>query len=223
MIVGIHQPNYLPYLGFFDKLRKSDVFIIYDDAQFNKSDFQHRNKIRIYHGSKWLTVPVEKGHIPLNKIRINSDCNIGGVKWTTYHLKEIHNNYYKAPYYEQYRSQLSDIYSEKYDFLVDINLKLIQFLSKSLNIKTKIVLSSEFGFHSNSTEKIIDLVKAVGGSKYLSGPAGTNYLDMDLFKKEGINLLIQEYVHPIYKQQYDGFVPYMSALDLLLNEGKMVD
>jgi hypothetical protein len=98
MIVGIHQPNYLPYLGFIDKLSKSDVFIIYDDAQFNKGDFQHRNRIRIYHGWKWLTVPVEKKHVPINQIKIKNDIEVHNVKWQETHYNEIFDNYKRAPY-----------------------------------------------------------------------------------------------------------------------------
>lgn len=223
MIVGIHQPNYLPYLGFFDKLKKSDVFIVYDDAQFNKGDFQHRNKIRIHHGSKWLTVPVEKKHIPINQIKIRNDIQIDNTKWMDNHFKQIYDNYSKAPYFNKYQSQLLDIYSETYDFLVDININLIKFLSNAFDIKTKVVFSSELDLNFTSTEKIIELVKAVGGDTYLSGPAGINYLDKEMLKTQEIDLVFQGYEHPVYKQQYDGFVPYMSSLDLLLNEGKMVD
>ena len=100
MIVGIHQPNYLPYLGFFDKMAKSDIFVIYDDAQFNKSDFQHRNRIRIYHGWKWLTVPVEKKRIPINEVKIRNEVKTWkGVKWSDVHFRDIHDNYKDAPYY----------------------------------------------------------------------------------------------------------------------------
>ena len=223
MIVGIHQPNYLPYMGFFDKLRNSDIFIIYDDAQFNKSDFQHRNKIRIYHGSKWLTVPVEKKHIAINKIQIKNDLKINNMLWTDAHLKEITDNYSSAPYFKKFESSLDDIYSETYDSLIDINIKLIDFLRDAFRIKTKIVYSSDFNLSSKSTEKIVELVNAVGGDTYLSGPAGKDYMDVDMFDKCDIKLEYQNFSHPVYKQQYEGFIPYMSALDALLNVGSMVD
>jgi hypothetical protein len=219
MIVGIHQPNYLPYLGFFDKLSKSDVFVIYDDADFNKSDFQHRNRIRIYHGSKWLTVPVEKGHIPINQISIKNDVLIGNMKWSDYHFKEIIDNYSKADYYPMYESKLSGIYSDNFDKLIDINLELIYFLANALDIKTNIVLSSEFGCSSKSTEKIVEIVNELNGDTYLSGSAGNNYMDLEQFRKANIEVVFQEFHHPVYKQQYKDFVPYMSALDGLLNMG----
>ncbi|MDG6219380.1 MAG: WbqC family protein [Candidatus Thermoplasmatota archaeon] len=220
MIVGIHQPNYLPYLGFFDKLKKSDIFIIYDDAQFNKADFQHRNRIRIYHGSKWLTVPVEKKPLNINRIAIKNDVTLKGGSWNEVHFNEIRNNYSNTLYYKDYESELLDIYSQKYDYLVDLNLDLINFFSKAFNIKTKTILSSEFNFNSKSTEKIIDLVNAVDGDTYLSGIGGKSYLNSSNFQKAGINILFQQFEHPKYVQQYKGFIPNMSSIDVLLNVGK---
>ncbi len=223
MIVGIHQPNYLPYLGFVDKLRKSDVFIIYDDAQFNKGDFQHRNRIRIYHGWEWLTIPVEKAHVPINQIKIKNNVKVNGLDWQEAHLKEIHDNYRKAPCYPEYEKYIHWIYGQRYDMLVDINMKLIEFLIKSFDIDTKMILSSEFGFNSKATEKLVDLVSAVEGDVYLSGPAGKNYLERQLFEERDIQVVFQEFKHPVYHQQYDGFEPNMSTIDALLNVGTEVD
>ena len=223
MIVGIHQPNYLPYFGFFDKIKKSDIFIIYDDAQFNKGDFQHRNKIRISHGWKWLTVPVEKKHVPINQIKIKNAVKINGVNWQKAHLKEIHDNYRKAPYYPVLWDKLCMIYEQQYDLLIDLNMRLIDFLMKSFAIDTEIVYSSEFGFKTKSAEKLVDLVNAVGGDVYLSGPMGKNYLDIESFNNEDIQVIFQEFEHPVYRQQYEGFIPNMSAVDALFNIGSKVD
>lgn len=217
MIVGIHQPNYLPYLGFFDKMAKSDVFLIYDDAQFNKSDFQHRNRIKIFHGSKWLTVPVEKKQVPINEILINNGAHVKGNKWNDDHLNQIAANYNKAPQFSKYFDEIASIYENECELLVDINMDLILMLKKSFGIKTKIIYSSEFGIKSKSSQKIIDLVKSVGGDDYLSGPAGDNYLDMEMFKESGIKINFQEFEHPIYRQQYESFLPNMSSIDALLN------
>ncbi len=222
MIVGIHQPNYLPYLGFFDKLRESDVFIIYDDAQFSKGDFQHRNRIRIYHGWEWLTVPVEKKRIPIDQIKIKNNIEISGMNWQEAHFKEIHDNYRKAPYYPKYEKDMQRIYEQQYEMLIDINIKLIEFLMKSFDIDTKIIYSSEFDYSSKSTEKLVELVSAVGGDIYLSGPMGKNYLEHNLFKEKEIQVIFQEFKHPTYQQQYVGFEPNMSAVDALLNVGPKV-
>lgn len=223
MIVAIHQPNYLPYFGFFDKLKKSDVFIIYDDAQFTKGDFQHRNRIRIYHRWKWLTVPVEKKHISINQIRIKNEVETEEITWQEAHLKEIHDNYKKAPYYPDFEKDIRQIYEQDYDMLININMKMIKFLMESFEIDTEIIYSSKFGFTSKSTQRLVDLVSAIGGDTYLSGPMGKDYLDMKLFEKKDIKVIFQEFRHPVYNQQYQGFEPNMSAIDALLNIGPEVN
>ena len=222
MIVGIHQPNYLPYLGFFDKMAKSDLFVIYDDAQFEKGDFQHRNRIRIYHGWKWLTVPVEKKHIPINEIRIKKEvATWKGVKWSEAHFKDIRDNYMDTPYYRTYEKGIKRIYEKRYDLLLELNMELINFLMKAFGIDVEIVFSSEFGFTSKSTERLVEIVEALGGNTYLSGPTGRDYLDVSLFERKGIKVEFQDFKHPVYKQRYEGFVPNMAAIDALFNVEKM--
>ena len=220
MIVAIHQPNYLPYLGFFDKMAKSDVFGIYDDAQFEKGEFQHRNRIRIYNGWKWLTVPVEKKHIPINEIRIKKEFTTWkGVKWADAHFKDIRNNYKNTPYYSDCEKEIKRIYEKKYNKLVELNMKLINYLQKAFDIDVTMMFSSDLGFTSKSTERLVEIVEALGGDVYLSGPKGRDYLDVSLFEKKGIKVEFQDFKHPIYKQRYEGFIPNMSAIDALFNTG----
>ena len=222
MIVGIHQPNYLPYLGFFDKMAKSDIFVIYDDAQFNKSDFQHRNRIRIYHGWKWLTVPVEKKRIPISEVKIRNEVKTWkGVKWSDAHFRDIHDNYKDTPYYSVYADELMRIYKRNYEKLVNLNMELIRFLMKAFDIDVEIVFSSDLGFTSKSTQRLVEIVEALGGDVYLSGPKGRDYLDVSLFERKGIKVVFQDFKHPVYKQRYEGFVPNMAAIDALFNVGKM--
>ena len=221
MIITVHQPNYLPYLGFFDKMKQSDIFVIYDDAQFNKEEFQHRNKIRIYYGWKYLTVTVEKKRIPIKDIKIRNELLIKGITWQEAHLKEIRDNYNDAPYYASYEDRLEAIYTDKYDKLIDLNMNIINFLEDAFDIKTKIIFASELGFTSQSTERLADITDALGGDVYLSGTAGRDYLDVSLFESRGINVEFQDFIHPVYKQRYDGFMPNMSAIDALFNVGEM--
>ena len=221
MILTIHQPNYLPYLGFFEKVKQSDLFVIYDDAQFNKEDFQHRNKIRIYHGWKYLTVPVGKMHIPIMDIRIRNELLIKGMTWQETHLKEIRDNYKDTQYYASYEDRLEAIYTDKYDKLIDLNMDVINFLKNAFNLKTEIIFASEFGFTSTSTERLVDITDALGGDVYLSGPAGRDYLEVSLFERRGIAVEFQNFKHPMYKQHYDDFIPNMSAIDALFNVGGM--
>lgn len=221
MIVAIHQPNYLPYLGFFDKMRKADIFIIYDDAQFNKDDFHHRNIIRIYHGWKWLTIPVEKKPLPINKIIIKNDVTMKGANWMDSHFREIKENYKNATCFLRYEKELKNIYSVKYNRLVDFNNSLILFMKRAFKLNTKLIFSSELGFNSKSTERLVEMVEAVGGDIYLSGPSGRDYLDTSLFAYKKIKVEFQDFKHPVYKQQYDGFIPNMSAIDALFNVGEL--
>ena len=221
MIVAIHQPNYLPYLGFFDKIKKSDIFVIYDDAQFNKHEFQHRNRIRIYDGWKFLTVPVIKEEIPIKEIKIVNEAQKNKSHWSKIHFKEIHANYAKTEYFGIYEKEIRRIYEKKYEKLIDLNMNLIKFLMNAFDIDVKIVNASEFGFKTRSSQKNLDLVRAVGGDLYLSGSMGANYLNVSLFEKEGIKVVFQDFTHPIYKQRYEGFIPNMAAIDALFNFGEM--
>lgn len=221
MIVAIHQPNYLPYIGFFDKVAKADILVIYDDAQFNKEDFQHRNKIRIYNGWKWLTVPVEKKPVPINEIEVRNEIKIKGMKWTEAHFKNIKEEYKKADFYSTYERDFERIYSKTYDKLIDLNMEIIRYLIHTFNIDTKILFSSDFGLTSKSTQKLIEIVEAVGGDVYLSGTGGLNYLNLSMFESRGIQVKFQEFSHPIYKQIYTDFIPNMSAIDILFSMGKL--
>ncbi|WP_321430936.1 WbqC family protein [uncultured Methanolobus sp.] len=219
MKVAIHQPNYLPYLGFFDKMNKSDIFVIYDDAQFNKGDFQHRNRIRIFNGWKWLTVPVEKKMIPINEIKIRNDLLTKGNKWNDAHLSLIEENYSAAPEFINYGTAIKKIFSSDFEYLFDLNISFIEFLIESFHINTKIVFSSELGFKTRSTEKLVDIVDCLNGDIYISGPSGKNYLDESLFNAKSISVEYQDFKHPAYTQCYGGFEPNMSSIDALFNIG----
>jgi hypothetical protein len=196
--------------------------VIYDDVQFEKGEFQHRNRIRIFHGWKWLTVPVEKKLIPINEIRIKNEVSTWkGVKWSDAHFKDIRDNYKDTPYYSLYEEEIKKIYGKRYDKLMDLNMELINFLMKAFGIDVKMMFSSELGFTSKSTERLVEIVEALDGDVYLSGPKGHDYLDMSLFEKKGIKVMFQDFKHPFYKQRYEDFIPNMSAIDALFNVGEM--
>jgi len=202
MIIAIHQPNYLPYLGFFDKMLQSDMFVIYDDAQFDKGDFQHRNKIRIYHGWKWLTVPVEKKRMPIKDIKILKGLTLKGMNWQEAHLHDINNNYKNTPYYKRHEEFLNDIYLAEYDNLIDVNMNIINYLKHAFSIKSKIILSSELELKSKSSMRLVEITEALDGDVYLSGPAGHDYLDISLFENNDVKVEFQDWKYPVYKQNY---------------------
>lgn len=219
MIIAIHQPNYLPYLGFFDKMNQADIFVIYDDAQFNKEDFQHRNKIRIYHGWKWLTVPVEKKPLPIKEIKIKNEVMNKSIKWSDSHFRDIKDNYKDTAYYRLYKSEIETIYLKKYERLIDLNMNLINFLKSAFGIKATFIFSSELNLSSKGTQRLVDIVELLEGDTYLSGPKGNAYLDTMLFEKKHIEVKFQEFKHPVYNQYYENFIPNMSAIDALFCTG----
>lgn len=202
-------------------MKKSDIFIIYDDAQFTNGDFIHRNKIRIYHGWTYLTVPVEKKALPINGIKVKNELTKKGEKWSDSHLKKIHDNYKNTPYYPKYEKELETIYANTYDKLVDLNMEIIRFLIDAFNIKTKLIFSSELGLTSKSTERLVEMVEMVSGDVYLSGPSGRNYLDSSRFDAKCIKLNFQDFKHPLYTQCYKDFIPNMSAIDALFNASNL--
>lgn len=217
MIISIHQPNYLPYLGFFDKIMRSNKFIIYDDAQFVKGDFHNRNRIRTSEGFQWLTVPIRaKLGQRINEVKIDNMHF-----WAKKHLKSIIANYEGAPFYNRYIKDFEDVYNKKTENLVELNMNLIQLLLRLLKITTPILMSTELGpFKSKSTEKLIELCKIAGGTAYLAGGLAKNYMDESLFQEAGIKVEHQNFAHPTYRQNFKGFIPNMSAIDLLFNCGE---
>jgi hypothetical protein len=217
MIVSIHQPAYLPWLGYFDKISKADLFIHLDTVQFQKNSFQNRNKILTQQGPTWLTVPVlTKGQhfdIPLKELEI--DCR---SKWRKKHLTSIRMNYAKAPQFEIIFPKLESIYNSEWEKLSALCEHMMRQFVEILSIKTKIIIASDMPLiDSKKSDLVLDLCREAGADEYLSGALGRDYLDLESFAKAGIKVTFQEYEHPEYKQTYSGFVPAMGVVDLLMN------
>jgi len=214
--VTIHQPNHLPFLGFFDKMADSDVFILYDNTQFKTDDYQNRNRIRLPKGWIWLTVPVSYDFGTLIK-----DVKIKDQHWRKTHWKSIEANYSKAPYFNEYKDRFKRIYDSDWESLSEFNIALITELRDALGIKTKLIRSSELipELHSKSTQALVDLCKAANADVYISGTDGEKYLDLKKFDDANIKVVFQKYTHPEYRQAFQGFERYMCALDLLFNHG----
>lgn len=221
-IVTIHQPNYIPYLGFFDKMKKADIFVILDNVQFvrtGKFAWQHRQKIRTKEGVMWLTIPVKrKFKTNINKVQIaNQD-------WQIKHWNAIKTNYGSSKYWNDYSAELEKFYQAKYNLLVDITIPLIEWITDRFNIKTKIELASKIVQNEflSSTDLLIEIINKLNGDTYISGKFGVEYLEKAKFTDNNINLIIQDFNHPIYKQKLLGFVPNLSSIDYLFNvDGKL--
>jgi hypothetical protein len=217
--VAIHQPNYIPWPGFFYKVIKCDVFVLLDDVQFSRRSFTHRNRVKGSDGRPiWLTVPVyKKGKFyqKINEVKINNTA-----RWRKKHFRTLVMNYADAPFFHYYRDQLEDIYSRKWDRLVNLNKVLLDFVMAKLDIKKDIYISSNLKASGEKTELLISIIKEIGGDIYLSGSGAKNYLDEEMFERENISLVYYRYGSFIYPQLWGGFVPNLSVLDLLFNCGK---
>ncbi len=217
LVIGILQSSYLPWLGYFDQIARSDVFVIYDDVQFEKGSWRHRNRIKTSQGIKWLTVPVlTKGKaLPLiNQVRINNVDH-----WQRKHIKTLEQNYRKSEYFETYAGDLFQILECKWELLTDLNLTLIKWFMSVLGINTKLVMSSDLNIEGYGTSRLIEIIKYLGGTSFYEGAAGKNYIEENLFESEGIQIVYQEYEHPTYTQLFEGFMPYLSVIDLIFNNG----
>lgn len=220
MRVAIHQLGYIPWLPFLDKINKSDIFVFLDDVQYQKNGWQNRNKIRTKDGSIWLTVPV-KAHLALksNQIKIDYTHN-----WVEKNKKSFLINYSKAKYFDETWKELEKIYDMKFDTLTQLNLEIISFIQKKFQIKTKTLLSSELDIVSDGSKRILDICKQIEADIYYSGHGygleEKKYLNEEDFIKNNIKIQYQNFIHPEYKQCYEPFIPNLTSLDLLFNEGK---
>ncbi len=215
MIVGIHQPQYLPWLGYFDKIDKSDVFVFLDCVQFKKNEFQNRNRIRSVTGWQWLTVPVRHNFgQKINKVPINA-----AAVWKKKHCQALLTNYAKAPFFKDYFPFFEDAFSRDWDLLSPLNTYLVQRICSFLLIRTRFVIASGLDPLTDPSGRLVDICKKLGADTYLAGKGGTDYMDMVQFEKAGIQVLFQDFKHPEYPQVYKGFEPLMSVVDILFNQG----
>ncbi|MEY4747482.1 MAG: hypothetical protein RLZZ416_531 [Candidatus Parcubacteria bacterium] len=217
MILTAHQPVYLPWLGLFHKIALSDEFCYFDDVQYLKKDWNNRNKIKTSQGPLWLTVPVlTTGHRekPIREIEINN-----AVNWRAKHWRSIYLNYHRAPYFERYADYFEGLYRRDWVHLSALNEHMLTWLLRELGIAVKFHKASEFAFKGQKSDLVLDMCRQLGANTYVFGALGTQYADEADFNKAGINILFQDYKHPVYPQLHGDFVPHMSVIDLLFNCG----
>jgi len=218
MVIGILQPGYLPWLGFFEQLYRSDLFVIYDDVQYDKQGWRNRNRIKSVNGVQWLTVPVRHAsaeHQLILEVRIDNRLN-----WCKKHFESIRQSYVKAPFFEKYFTIFQEAYSREWEYLIDLDLYLIEKLSHALGIGYKpMIRSSTLDIHGGRIDRLIKICHHCNAATFYEGAAGSNYIDKEEFAKQGITVLFQDYVHPVYPQIHGKFIPYLSLTDLLFNCG----
>lgn len=211
------QPGYLPWLGFFDQMRRADVFAYYDDVQFDKHGWRNRNRIKTPAGPLWLTVPVlhsGKGQPKILDTLIDTQSN-----WQRKHVASLKQYYAKAPYATRYLPEIEEILSRPWRHLAELDIAVSGQMAAWLKLPVPTIRTSTLGIGGTQSERLIELCRHFGATRYLSGDAASEYLDVPLFASHGIEVVWQNYQHPIYPQQHGPFVPYLSAIDLLLNCG----
>ena len=218
--VAIHQPNYLPWIGYFKKMSLCDVFVILDNVQFSKDSYTQRTEVRTRKGWMWLTIPIQKEeHFKLIK-----DVSLPkNNKWRKKHWLSIHSNYAKTKHFEDFNNFFKDVYLDYgIDTLQDFNEKFIIYMSDIFDIHPEIVRASELNIESElkKSDLLIEIIKNIGGDVYISGTGGENYIEEEKFKKEGIGVDYFKFQPFVYPQRWAGFEPYMSAIDVLFNMGK---
>lgn len=217
MILTAHQPVYLPWLGLFHKIALADKFVFFNEVQYLPKDWMNRNKIKTPAGEIWLTVPVlRKGYRDMNtsEIEINNDTD-----WKRKHLKSILINYKKAPYFENYFNFFEETYSKDWRYLADLNEHMLKWFLEKLGIETVFVKASDFKFQGTKSDLVLDMCKQMGADLYIFGTLGKEYANVGDFKRHGIQIVFQEYNHPVYPQMHGDFIPNLSVIDLLFNCG----
>lgn len=215
MTISIHQPAYLPWMGYFDKIAQSDVFVFLDTVQYEKNSFINRNKIRTVDGTQWLTIPViGKDHLShtLKDTLIDNQQN-----WRIKHERSIVQWYSKCPDFD---SKMPILRSELYrddDFLADYCYNQLLFWLKQLGLDTKMVRSSTLQIAGSKSDLVLEICKTLSATTYVSGSLGRGYLVEEDFSSVGIQVIYQDYVQQTYKQRWDGFIPNISVVDYWMN------
>jgi hypothetical protein len=217
--VAIMQPTYLPWIGYFSLIDQVDIFVFLDKVQFDKRSWQQRNRIKTAQGELFLSVPVQTKGKPFQKI-----CDVLLDKTQHYpskHLKAIENSYSKARYYAEYWSEMVEVFNRDYKYLSDLNIALIQWFVEKLGIEVTFVKSRNLKSEGTKVELLVRICHEVGAGQYVSPLGSKGYIDKNnIFRQEKIDLSYQNYTHPEYTQLHKQFVPYMSMVDLLMNEGR---
>ena len=215
--VVVLQPGYLPWLGFFDQLRRADVFVYYDDVQYDKHGWRNRNRIKTQAGPTWLTVPVRhSGQGFQRTLDIEIDSR---TPWQRKHLASIRQAYARAPFCGRYLPALEELLQRKWERLVDLDIACVDLMSDWLGLRRRIERSSVLSIDGVRSERLLNICRHFGASTYLSGDSAQDYLDVALFEQHGIRVEWQRFTHPHYPQLHGLFTPYLSAVDLLLNCG----
>ncbi len=217
-IVSAYQPYFAPYSGFFEKALRSHVFVLLDTVQFPRgATWLTRNRFKNDQGTLWLTIPVWKKGLGLQRIRDVKICHEG--RWATKHLTSIATAYKNAPYFPDHEEFVTKVFSKNYTFLLDMNLEIIGYVLNSLEANVELVLLSELGIDSREPDLSADIAKELGATHFLAQGSARKYLFFERFDEQGIDLIFFNPKPIVYPQLWGGFMPNLSILDMLFNCG----
>lgn len=220
MFVSMHQPDYLPWLGYFNKIARSEKFIFFDTADFSGGGFHERNKIKVDGGWAYLSIPMQ--HTEYFKSLKDAKLPENTI-WAKKHWKSLIASYGRSRYWKDHSMFFEKLYSQIGQFITlsDLNIHIIKYMCSAFGLKAEHFRSSEFCYDPNlkSTEAILAIIRQIETTEFLAGPSGKNYLIRDRFTNEGIKLSFQEYHENEHNQRFPPFIPGLSAVDLLFNEG----
>lgn len=216
----ILQPSYIPWRGVFDQIRQADVFVFYDDVQYDKRGWRNRNKVKTPKGTQWLTIPVHSSGaivdaIPIHQIEIDWEQD-----WASRHLMTLQHHYRKAPYFKQYEPWLENVYQRRPTRLADFTIPLTEEIARRLGIEhTRFLRSSTLNAHGQKTDRLLEILTQLGADHYISGPSARDYIEPEKFAAAGITLEYIDYNYPEYPQLYPPYDPFVTVLDLLFMTG----
>ena len=216
----ILQPSYIPWRGYFHQIHKADVFIFYDDVQFDKHGWRNRNRVKTHQGTQWLTIPVHGRGAPVQHTPINQVLIDDRQPWNRKHWMTLEQSYSKAPYFKSYAGWLEAIYQDPPSLLADFTISLTVEISRQIGIQhTRFLRSSSLEALGTKTERLLHILTQLGADHYISGPSARSYLDENAFATAGITLEYMEYNYPVYEQLYPPYDPQVSILDLMFMTG----
>ena len=223
-IVAAHQPHYMPWLGYLDKMAKADLFVVMDDLQYETQNFQNRQRIKLASGAQWVTVPLERGS-QADRICDKRIDNSGSRRqhWQHRTWRTLELNYRRAPHFHKYADELRAVYAQTWVSLLELDMHMLDLARRWFDIRTPIIRASSLGLSGQKTDLLIDMCKKVGARCYLSGGGGSSeYLNVEQMGRSGIGVIWQHFDHPRYPQRHGeaGFVSHLSFLDILFNCGE---
>ena len=216
----ILQPSYIPWRGYFDQINRADVFVFYEDVQYDKHGWRNRNQIKTAQGRQWLTIPVHSHAVVEKSVPINLVEIDWSRPWNEAHWKALTYAYRRAPFFQTYAALLEPFYQRHDTFLADFTIDLTVALARAMGIQhTRFVRSSEIAASGQKTDRLVQILVQLGADQYISGPSAKDYLEKDKLAAAGISLEYMEYNYPEYPQLHPPFDPNLSILDLLFMTG----